>query len=87
MLCCIENLAFGKPLFRGIALVGKNPMVAYTAGNLLLIPLLALTGLQSALDQMGAQGVFGGVMRGVLFTGIVALLTIVSSRLKLYWKS
>jgi predicted acyltransferase len=87
MLCCIEKLAFGKSLFRGIALVGKNPMVAYTAGNLVLIPLLALTGLQSALDQMGAQGVFGGVMRGVLFTGIVALLTIVSSRLKLYWKS
>jgi predicted acyltransferase len=87
MLCCVEKLAVGASLFRGIALVGKNPMVAYTAGNLLLIPLLALTGLQRYLDQLGAQSIFGGIMRGVLFTGVVAMLTILSSRLKLYWKS
>jgi len=87
MLCCIEKLAVAVPLFRSIALVGKNPMVAYTAGNLLLIPLLSLTGLQRYLDQLGAQGSSGGVMRGILFTGVVALLTILSSRLKLYWKS
>lgn len=86
-LSCMEQLNVASVPLRAIALVGKNPMIAYTAGNLVLIPSLAITGLQVYLDQLGAQGGIGGVFRGILFTGTVAVLTMLSSRLKLYWKT
>lgn len=87
LLCCIEKLGLVVRLLGAVALVGKNPMIAYTAGNMLLIPLLALTGLQVYLDQLGALGSYGGFFRGILFTGVVALITMLASRFKLYWKT
>lgn len=65
---------------------GKNPMVAYTAGNLLLIPLLKLTGADVYLDSV-ANIPAGGLIRGLIFTGVVSLITIYCTRAKLFWKT
>lgn len=65
---------------------GKNPMVAYTAGNLLLIPLLKITGGDALLDSLSGLPA-GGFLRGLVFTGIVSLITLYCTRAKLFWKT
>lgn len=65
---------------------GRNPMIAYTAGNLLLIPALKLTGMEAWLDKLTGN-MFAGIMRGLIFTGLVSLITLFFSRKRLYWKT
>lgn len=68
------------------ALNGKNPMVAYVAGNLLLLPLLQLTHTKFILDSM-TQNAWMGLLRGLVFTGIVSLITIFFVQRKWFWKT
>jgi predicted acyltransferase len=69
-----------------LSLNGKNPMVAYVAGNLLLLPLLHLTNTKQFWDAMN-QNFFMGLMKGVIFTGIVSLITILFVKRKWFWKT
>lgn len=82
----IEKLGYLKAMTNFLAANGKNPMIAYTAGNLLLIPLLKITTLSTYLDAMNTSA-FIGFARGVIFTGIVALITVLFTRLKFFWKT
>lgn len=68
------------------SLNGKNPMVAYVAGNLIVLPLLVLTQTKPYWDAMN-QNFFMGLMKGVLFTGLVSLITIFFVKRKWFWKS
>ncbi|MFD1772244.1 DUF5009 domain-containing protein [Sphingobacterium suaedae] len=83
----LEQLHVGKTLMQCLAWVGRNPMVAYTAGNLFVIPVLALTGTQVYLDQLTAWGPWMGFMRGVLFTTVVAGITVFTAKKGLFWKT
>lgn len=76
----------GNVIIHGLSLTGRNPMVAYVAGNLLLLPLLHLTGGLSLFESMG-QSVWLGVVRGFLFTGIVAAIAAWCSHRQWYWKT
>lgn len=69
-----------------LSLNGKNPMVAYVAGNLVLLPLLQLTQTKTYWDAMN-QNFFIGLMKGVLFTGVVSLITIFFVKRKWFWKT
>ena len=69
-----------------LSLNGKNPMVAYVAGNLALLPLLNLTQTKVYWDAMH-QNFFMGLMKGVVFTGIVSLITIFFVKRKWFWKT
>jgi predicted acyltransferase len=69
-----------------LSLNGKNPMVAYVAGNLVLLPLLQLTQTKQYWDAMN-QNFLMGLMKGVLFTGVVSLITIFFVRRKWFWKT
>lgn len=82
----MEKLGYLKLMMNFLAANGKNPMVAYTAGNLLLIPLLKITTLSTFLDAMNTSA-FIGFARGVIFTGIVALITVFFTRIKFFWKT
>lgn len=68
------------------SLNGKNPMVAYVAGNLLLLPLLSLTQAKVYWDTMN-QNFFMGLLKGIVFTGIVSVITIFFVKRKWFWKS
>ena len=91
-LLALQNL-YTRPLaaagawLRGrLAEVGRNPLVAYTAGALLLTPVMKLTGLYplwAGLNQTAAQG----LLRGLLFTAVVAALTIAFTRRGWLWKT
>jgi predicted acyltransferase len=69
-----------------LAEVGRNPLVAYTAGALLLTPVMKLSGLYplwAGLNQTALQG----LARGLLFTAAVAALTLVFTRRGWLWKT
>lgn len=76
----------GSAINNYLSLHGRNPMVAYVAGNLLLTPLLHLTGAVKLFDEMN-NNAWIGFLRGVLFTGIVSLLTIFFTKRKWFWKT
>ncbi|MBY0477681.1 MAG: DUF5009 domain-containing protein [Chitinophagaceae bacterium] len=69
-----------------LSLNGKNPMVAYVTGNLVLLPLLSLTQTKPYWDAMN-QNFFMGLMKGIVFTGIVSLITILFVKKKWFWKT
>lgn len=81
-----ERLGYFSAVITFLGNNGKNPMVAYTAGNLFLIPLLKLTGTDVYLDSIASLPA-GGFLRGLIFTGIVSLITLYCTRAKLFWKT
>lgn len=81
-----EKMGYFKYATNFLADNGKNPMIAYTAGNLFLIPLLKITTLSAWLDALNTNA-FLGFLRGVIFTGIVALITVLFTRIKFFWKT
>ncbi|MCX8019644.1 MAG: DUF5009 domain-containing protein [Chitinophagaceae bacterium] len=75
-----------KKIIYYLSVNGKNPMVAYVAGNLLLLPLLSLTGLKPYWDALNANA-FQGLMKGILFTGAVSVITWFTVKKGWYWKT
>ena len=61
-------------------------MVAYVAGNLLLLPVMHLSGLMNIYRDMDAN-VWLGVLKGLLFTGVVSQVTIFFVNRKWFWKT
>lgn len=76
----------GSGIVNYLAQNGRNPMVAYVTGNLLLIPVLHLTGLITPFKAMGSN-VWTGFLQGLLFTGVVSLITVFFVRRKWFWKT
>lgn len=85
VLTIFEKLGYFLPVIRYLGDNGKNPMVAYTAGNLLLIPLLKITGTDLWLDAVAGWPA-GGFLRGLIFTGIVSLITVYCTKKNLFWR-
>lgn len=68
------------------AALGRNPMLAYVAGSLCVLPLLQLTGLLpfwSSLNGSAAEA----LLKGLLFTGAVAALTLAANRRGWIWRA
>lgn len=65
---------------------GENPMVAYVAGDLVIYPLLNLTGTISLLWPLYASP-WLGFLHGVVLTTLVVMLTMLSTKLRLFWKT
>jgi len=76
----------GGSINKYLATNGQNPMVAYVAGNLLLTPALHLTGLAAIMNLLNVNP-FAGFMKGIIFTGIVSLITYFFTLKKWFWKS
>jgi predicted acyltransferase len=85
-LLLMEQLKKGMGAIRYLAANGKNPMVAYVAGNLILIPLLGITRLSGAFDLLNKYPLTG-FLRGIIFTGVVSLITAGFVKWKLFWKT
>ena len=87
LICTLlaSNKYARKPLHY-LQQIGTNPMVAYVAGSLVLLPLLSLTGLKYYWDSMHQNWVMG-LLKGVTFTAAVALITLLFVRFKWYWKT
>ena len=81
---CIALSKKGKVVNNYLSLNGRNPMVAYVAGVLLITPLLHITGAIVLFEMMNANA-FLGVLKGVLFTGLVSLVTILFTKKGWFW--
>ena len=65
---------------------GQNPMIAYIAGSTLVLPILAVTHLESLLEALSTSP-WLGFCRGVIFTALVALVTSFFTKKKLFWRT
>jgi predicted acyltransferase len=82
----IKEKAIGKQVVNYLGLNGQNPMIGYVAGSLLLTPLLYLTQTQSWLNELNGSALTG-FLKGIIFTGLVSLITIFCTRRKWFWKT
>jgi len=83
---CWQLTGVGTAILRYLSLNGRNPMVAYVTGNLLLLPLLRLSDGMSLYSDM-QQHVFTGFLSGVLFTAIVSGVTVFFTKRGWMWKT
>jgi predicted acyltransferase len=85
-LLLIEASGYFRTSFKLIAKVGQNPMIAYTCGSLFLLPLLKISYTEAFLNSLNIN-VWGGFIRGLIFTTIVALITIFFTSKRIFWKT
>lgn len=69
-----------------LVLSGQNPMIAYVAADLVILPVLNLIKTSFLLDYL-THSAFPGFMRGIVLTGIAILITMFFSRKKWYWRT
>lgn len=69
-----------------LAAQGRNPLLGYVAGALVVLPLLHLSGLHAAwagLDASPGQG----LLKGLLFTAAVAGIVMLANRWRWVWRA
>ncbi len=82
-----------EPLFRAekalgfIGLTGKNPLLGYIAASYCIMPVLYFAGLLPWMDQWHLHWSWAGVLRGLILTGLMVLLTVLSVHKKYFWKT
>lgn len=65
---------------------GQNPMLAYAGGTNLLTPLVMLTYIDSFLTMV-FHTPWLGVIKGIIVTGILALIVNIFTRNKIFWRT
>ncbi len=86
LLNMLETKKAFPRIFRWLSDTGKNPMIAYSTGSLLLIPLLKLTHLDVFIDQLNSNAM-EGLLRGIIFTSLVSAVTVFFTRKKVFWRT
>jgi predicted acyltransferase len=76
---CRKSTAF-------LTMAGQNPMIAYVASSLAILPLLHITHLLPWIDAFG-NNPWLGFLRGVVITALVALLTMFFTKIKWFWRT
>lgn len=66
---------------------GQNPMVAYVAGDLLVMPLLNICGVFAPLLAFMGSNPWLGFLQGVLLTSLSIAVTMFFTRIKWYWRT
>lgn len=69
-----------------LVMSGQNPMIAYVAGDLLVIPVLQMTGVFPLLSYLHSNP-WLGFLQGLLLTSLSLLVTIFFTRIKWFWRT
>ena len=75
-----------RRLTRPLEMAGQNPMIAYVATNLVVMPMLNLIGVASYLTYL-QQNAWLGFLRGVIITALATLIAIIFTKLKWFWRT
>lgn len=75
-----------KALTAPLQMAGQNPMIAYVAPQLVVMPLLNLTGLSTYLNML-SQNAWLGFLRGVIVTTLAVAIAIGFTKLKWFWRT
>ena len=76
---CIKSTKF-------LVLAGQNPMIAYVATALVVMPILKLLTLTNYFDIF-KEGPFMGFLQGAILTTLSILITMFFSKVKLFWRT
>jgi predicted acyltransferase len=85
-MAILSTIPVGKNIHNFFVLVGRNPMMAYVTGGLLILPILHITGLYPLWNSMNTN-TFQAFMKGFLYTVIVCAFTIPFTKRGMIWKS
>lgn len=69
-----------------LVLSGQNPMIAYVAGDLLIMPLLQLTGIWQFFSIF-SQSAFLGFVQGVILTSLAVVVTMFFTKINFLWRT
>ncbi len=83
VLCDIFQFKGG---FRIIEMAGQNPMIAYVASSLVVLPILNLLDLSQFLDCLNGNP-WLGFLRGVIVTSMAVALASFFTRIKWFWRT
>ena len=75
-----------KAITAPLQMAGQNPMIAYVAPQLLIMPILNLTGLTAYLNML-SQNAWLGFLRGVIVTSLAVLVAVGFTKLKWFWRT
>lgn len=67
-------------------MTGKNPMIAYVACSMFIVPLFRLVGIFDWLKYL-EEDPWLGFVRGVILTGIAMLIAIFFTKIKWFWRT
>lgn len=70
-----------------LVMSGQNPMVAYVAGDLLIMPVLNLCGVLAPFMALMGTSPWLGFLQGVVLTTLSLLVTMFFTRIKWYWRT
>jgi len=76
---CIKSTKF-------LVLAGQNPMIAYVATALVIMPILTLSTLNNYFDIFKV-GPFMGFLQGAILTTVAILITMFFSKNKWFWRT
>lgn len=69
-----------------LVMSGQNPMIAYVATSILVMPLINIFGLSEYLGKVNGN-FFLGLMHGVIPTTIAVLVTMFFTKMKWFWRT
>lgn len=76
-----------KRIFRYVAEIGQNPMLAYVAGTFLVVPVLALVGLMPHINKLYEISPWLWIAKGLIINGVMMAVTVFTVRKKWFWKT
>ena len=76
---CIKSTKF-------LVMSGQNPMIAYVATTLVVVPLLRITHIYD-FSTVFEDGAFMGFLRGVILTTFTVLITMFFTKIKWFWRT
>lgn len=76
-----------RRLVSPLTMAGKNPMIAYVAVSLLIMPVFNLLGIGDQFLDFWASTPFLGFMRGLLLTILAVAVAAAFTRIKWFWRT
>lgn len=76
-----------RRLMSPLTMAGKNPMIAYVATSLFIVPVLDLLGIGDQHIDFWASTPFLGFMRGFLLTVLAVATAAFFTRIKWFWRT
>lgn len=76
-----------KRSFMYIVESGQNPMVAYVAGTFVVVPVLVFIGLMPHINKLYEITPWFGMLKGIIITGGMMVITVFTVRKKWFWKT
>lgn len=74
-------------LFKYIVESGQNPMLAYVAGTFVVVPILVFTGLMPYINKVYEITPWFGVIKAIVITSGMMIITVITVRKKWFWKT